>query len=1105
MSSDGPQQKKQRTNSGGAGPSGTTATPAMTRGMIARIKLHNFMTHNDVEIENPGQRLNCIVGPNGTGKSSIVCAMCVGLGGPLKITGRGDSISACVLGEGNTMGPDGQPITSGFVETELVDGVAPGKNLTVRVDFNVKNQEKWQLKKGDEKWQQAKKGEVKEAMAKLNIQVDNPLQFLPQDKVGEFSNMSPVRLLEHTEMAIGPETYEKHLRLIDDDKEMVTVKQRLATEKKALADLEAVNQKLEMEVETFRRLQENKKKLDAYRGKVLWVEADYLKGRVEEAKGELDTAEASLKRIKEEVRKREATRQPLEEAVKEFGKEIKKYNDESRQHDEKRCKLGDSLGKLTDDQDTEIAKIESADKTKAKKWQAVEKAQAQVDENQKKLDKAKADLAVNAGRNPEEVKAEIEGKLRQATQAHRQAINDLQEHKGNRAEVERAAQRAKQDLANFGDPLKRKMQLVAGKQREAAIAASWLQEQAPENVRGKVLGPLLCHIDVPDQEHQKLVEEAIGFKFAISGFVALNDSARNAMTQKLNSEGWRLNVYKNSEGQFRPCQRPGSNSMKKWGVTAWLDEALQIADHERDAILCSLRDLMQVDKFLLATAKTTNCIEALQKYLADQGMTSVTILTPERVYRVVKSRYGEQLTNATTQAPKPVNGFYKHTYDESRKASLEQARDEADQAYNEYLMAEKDLTSAEKAAADAKGEAQQELTSFNTGKQNLASLERRMTTFTQRLKEEKEQYENMDVEKTREEHKKKLLDLAKKESDIHAKIVDETVRIGELREKELGALLGRAAAKHRLDEANAQVSELTNELEERKRDKKAANEKMEGAMGEYKAKAAEAKKAAAHLEPGKRDAAADREWDAMKGDLDELQQQITDLEEEIDAADDDGGKALRDYEQRLKDIEAGKSRVDETESEVEQKQTDLDKLTAEWKPELNRLISVVNDNFAEYFRRFKCCGEVSLADGRKLNPMTGEPEGADDFSQYKILIKVQWRATEELHVLGEGGRDSGGERSVATMVYLISLQNINPAPFRVVDEINLAMDSTNERNVFQCITHACNQGGKQYFLLTPKLLPDLDYGHETSIQLVLNGPYNLPGQGARRMVLSDWV
>jgi len=78
------------------------------------------------------------------------------------------------------------------------------------------------------------------------------------------------------------------------------------------------------------------------------------------------------------------------------------------------------------------------------------------------------------------------------------------------------------------------------------------------------------------------------------------------------------------------------------------------------------------------------------------------------------------------------------------------------------------------------------------------------------------------------------------------------------------------------------------------------------------------------------------------------------------------------------------------------------------------------------------------------------------------------------------------------MIYLISLQTVNPAPFRVVDEINQAMDSHNERHVFECITHACRSGGKQYFLLTPKLLPDLDYGEETALQLVLNGPFGLP-------------
>ena len=79
-------------------------------------------------------------------------------------------------------------------------------------------------------------------------------------------------------------------------------------------------------------------------------------------------------------------------------------------------------------------------------------------------------------------------------------------------------------------------------------AAKWLEEEAPEHVREHVIGPLIMHIDVPDASHQPLVEEAIGPKHAFSGFLAKNDQARNEMTKHVNSQRWKLNVYKNSDG-----------------------------------------------------------------------------------------------------------------------------------------------------------------------------------------------------------------------------------------------------------------------------------------------------------------------------------------------------------------------------------------------------------------------------------------------------------------------------------------------------------------------------------------------------------------------------
>lgn len=48
-------------------------------GSIVRVKITGFMTYDHVEFR-PGPHLNMILGPNGTGKSSIAAAIAIGLG-----------------------------------------------------------------------------------------------------------------------------------------------------------------------------------------------------------------------------------------------------------------------------------------------------------------------------------------------------------------------------------------------------------------------------------------------------------------------------------------------------------------------------------------------------------------------------------------------------------------------------------------------------------------------------------------------------------------------------------------------------------------------------------------------------------------------------------------------------------------------------------------------------------------------------------------------------------------------------------------------------------------------------------------------------------------
>lgn len=48
-------------------------------GSIVRIKLTDFVTYTSAEFFL-GPKLNMVIGPNGTGKSTLVCAICLGLG-----------------------------------------------------------------------------------------------------------------------------------------------------------------------------------------------------------------------------------------------------------------------------------------------------------------------------------------------------------------------------------------------------------------------------------------------------------------------------------------------------------------------------------------------------------------------------------------------------------------------------------------------------------------------------------------------------------------------------------------------------------------------------------------------------------------------------------------------------------------------------------------------------------------------------------------------------------------------------------------------------------------------------------------------------------------
>jgi hypothetical protein len=125
---------------------------------------------------------------------------------------------------------------------------------------------------------------------------------------------------------------------------------------------------------------------------------------------------------------------------------------------------------------------------------------------------------------------------------------------------------------------------------------------------------------------------------------------------------------------------------------------------------------------------------------------------------------------------------------------------------------------------------------------------------------------------------------------------------------------------------------------------------------------------------------------------------------------------------------------------------------------------------------------------------------AGNFKDWGIQIRVKFREASKLQTLSARVQ-SGGERSVSTIMYLMALQELMVSPFRCVDEINQGLDERNERLVFKSIVENSTQPPRQgvptahagqYFLITPKILPNLMEMENEAITAccIFNGPYS---------------
>ena len=185
---------------------------------------------------------------------------------------------------------------------------------------------------------------------------------------------------------------------------------------------------------------------------------------------------------------------------------------------------------------------------------------------------------------------------------------------------------------------------------------------------------------------------------------------------------------------------------------------------------------------------------------------------------------------------------------------------------------------------------------------------------------------------------------------------------------------------------------------------------------------------------------------------------LSDVSEDIERMYESYSKLYMELEKKAEEVEENRKKaLEEVKSRMEA-----------WKKVIHAIIDKVNLRYQSVLAKANASGEIKVVN-------------EDDIERAGLVLYVGFRGTEPvpLNVYTQ----SGGERSTATMAFLIALQEHIRSPFRAVDEYDVHMDPKNREIISELLLSVIAGSNVQYLVITPSQLNfDLKNAHIITIQ-----------------------
>lgn len=1014
-------------------------------GSILRLSMKNFLTY-DYSVVYPGPNLNMIVGANGTGKSSIVCAICLGLAGKTAILGRGDKVGLYVK----------RGCHKGFIEIELYKR---GGNVVINREIHVENNQSLWMLNG----RHCNQKTVEEEVKALHIQVSNLCQFLPQEKVGEFAKMSKIELLEATEKSVGPpQMYQYHCEL----KNFRNKERELENAVKEKASfLEKAKQRNERNKHDVNRYYEKKRHLDVIElldKKKPWVEYETIRKELEDLKRERDEAKKQLSALRQ-------AQSPMLKKIQQIDNHLKPTDAQIKAKTVAIKEASNKCKQKQDQLDRKHKEIEDIKQKLKLKQTEEEDHQKRIGNTRRAIDDLKAELA-KVGDQPDvtpQINA-INVELRQI-QEDRAKIEgekgDLRREKDNLCAEARMLERKLNDMNNMMNVKEEKLR---ARHRDTHAALQWLRQNR-KMFDGNVFEPMMLVINVKDHRFAKYVENHIPFQDLRAFVFQRKDDMEKFMTEVRDRMNLKVNSISAPEESYSK-RRPSRNieSLSRFGFFTYLREMFD-APEEVMSYLCLQ---YKVHDIPVGNEQTKSMIKTVieEPYLR-------VLYTSEEKYIVKRSHYSNKISTSNSALQR--SQYLTITVDAEQKRQLEQQMRACEQKLRDIderlKVLQKEAVTLER--RDNELLAEKKRLSELKGKKR--QLEQKISTKQDSLRQMEQSA--IDLNKIEEETKEKIAAVySQKVSIVVAFMAQMKLRAKLTMEKVYLSLetVGLLAEKTKLEnDCREGASELKtteqkcNRLEQRKVQ---LTEQCKGLL--RRAKSTCRMQPDESLPEDLRNA-----FSELPNTLDEIDAMLNEERSRAECFTGLSENVVDEYNKREQEIKHLETELEEKTNALSTYRQNISEAKERWLNPLKQLVEQINDKFSDFFRSMQCAGEVDL-----------HTENEEEYDKYGIRIRVKFHSSTQLHEL-TAYHQSGGERSVSTMLYLMALQELNRCPFRVVDEINQGMDPVNERRVFDIVVRtACKETTSQYFFITPKLLQNLQYAEEMTILCVHNGAHMLP-------------